>query len=106
MMLTVSIGFFMVSYSSIFCTGSTSISTGFSMPFPLSLFFFRIEAFGRTCTSTTSLRVDDLVKGLLTFVLTVEGDEEKCSFLPFLVVALVDEGTSSNSGAGGGERSL
>jgi hypothetical protein len=107
MMLTVSTSFFMVSSSSFYCTGATStISTGFSMPFPLSLFFFRIEAFGRTCTSTTSLRVDDLVKGFLTFVLTVEGDEEKCNFLPFLVVALVDEGTSSNSGAGGGERSL
>jgi hypothetical protein len=104
-MLIVSTGFFMASSSC--CTGTTStISTGFSMLFPLSLFFFRIETFGRTCVSTTSLRVDDLVKGLLTFVLVVEGDEEKCSFLPFLVVALVEEGTSSNSGAGGGERSL
>jgi hypothetical protein len=93
--------------SSSCCTRTTSsISTGFSMPFPLSLFFFRMEAFGRTCSSTTPLRVDDLVKGFLTFVLAIEGDEEKCSFLPFLVVDLVEEGTSSNYGAGGGERSL
>jgi hypothetical protein len=49
------------------------------------------------------LRVDDLVKGFLILVLDTEGDEEKCSFLPFLVVALVEEGTSSSSGVGGGE---
>jgi hypothetical protein len=36
---------------------------------------------------------------------TIEGDE-KCNFLPFLVVVLVDEGTSSNYGAEGGEKSL
>jgi hypothetical protein len=46
------------------------------MPLPLSLFFFIMEAFGRTCISKTSLRVDDLVKGFLTFVLAIEGDEE------------------------------
>jgi hypothetical protein len=71
------------------------------MPFPLSLFFFRMEAFDRACVLTTSLRTDALVKGILTFLLDVEGDEYNCSFLPFLVVALVEEGTSSNSGAGG-----
>ena len=76
------------------------------MPFPLSLLFFRMETFGRTCSSKTPLRDDDLVKGFLTLVLAIEGDEEKCSFLPFLVVALVEEGTSSNSGVVGGERSL
>jgi hypothetical protein len=93
--------------SSSCCIGITSsISIGFSMPLPLSFFFFRMETFGRTCSSTTPLRVDDLVKGLLILVLDVEGDEEKCSFFPFFVVVLVEEGTSSNSGAGGGERSL
>jgi hypothetical protein len=76
------------------------------MPFPLSFFSFRMETVGRTCSSTAPLRADDLVKGLLILVLAAEGDEEKCSFLPFLAVALVEEGTSSSSGAGGGERSL
>ena len=65
-----------------------------------------METFGRICSSTTPLRVDDLVKGLLILVLDSEGDEEKCSFLPFFVVDLVEEGTSSNFGVGGGERSL
>jgi len=52
------------------------------------------------------LRADDLVKGFLNFVLDAGEGEEKCNFLPFLVTALVDEGTSSNSGAGGGEKYL
>jgi hypothetical protein len=87
-MLAVSKRFFMDSSS--YCTWTTStISIGFSIPFPLSLFFFKIETFGRTCVPTASLRADDLVKGLLTCVLVVEGDEEKCNFLPFLVMALV-----------------
>jgi hypothetical protein len=73
--------------------------------FPLSLFFFGIETLGRTSASTTFLRVDDLVKGFLTFVLASRVGEEKCNFIPFLDVTLVDEGTSY-SGAGGGEKSL
>jgi hypothetical protein len=73
---------------------------------PLPFFFCRIEAFGRDCSSTTSLGADDLVKGFLTLVLAAGGDEEKCSFFPFFVVVLVVEGTSSNSGGGGGEKSL
>jgi len=32
--------------------------------------------------------------------------EENCSFLPFLAVTLVDEGTSSNSSVGGAGKSL
>jgi hypothetical protein len=72
---------------------------------PLPLFFCRIEAFGRDCSSKTSLGVD-LVKGFLTLVLVVGGDEEKCSFFPFFVVVLVVEKTYSNSGGGGGEKSL
>jgi hypothetical protein len=39
-------------------------------------------------------------------MLAAGAGEEKCNFLPLLVVALVDEGTSSNSGAGGGEKYL
>jgi hypothetical protein len=70
------------------------------MPLPLSFFFFRMEIFGRTCSSISPLRVDDLVKGFLILVLVVEGDEEKCSFLPFLAMDLVEEGTSSSSDAG------
>jgi hypothetical protein len=54
--------------------------TSFPMPWPLSFFFCRIETFGRDCSSTTSLRVDDIVKGFLTLMLAAEGDEEKCSF--------------------------
>jgi hypothetical protein len=72
----------------------------------LPFFFCRIEAFGTDCSSTTSLGVDDIVKGFMTLVLVVGGDEEKCSFFPFFVVVLVVEGTSSNSGGGGGESSL
>jgi hypothetical protein len=106
-MLITSTGLFMAAPSSFYCRGALSItSIGFSIPFPLSFFFFRIETFGRTCVSTSSLRVDALVKGFLTFVLDVREGEEKCNFLPFLVVALVDEGTSSNSSAEGGEKSL
>jgi hypothetical protein len=52
------------------------------------------------------LRVDDLLKGFLIFMLAAGAGEEKCNFLPFLVVPLVDEGTSSKSGARGGEKSL
>ena len=76
------------------------------MPFYFCFFFFRMETFGRTCPSTTSLRVDDLLKCLLTLVMVVEGDEEKCSFFPFFAVGLVEEGDYSNSGGGGGEISL
>jgi hypothetical protein len=52
-----------------------------------------------TYVSTTSLWVDDLVKGLLTLVLVVAVGEGKLNVLPFLAVVLVDEGTSSSSGA-------
>jgi hypothetical protein len=52
------------------------------------------------------LRVDDLVKGFLILNLAAGAGEGKCNFLPLLVVVLVDEGTSSNSGVGGGEKSL
>ena len=72
---------------------------------PLPFFFCRIEAFGRDCSSKISLGVD-LVKGFLTLVLVVGGDEEKCSLFPFFVVVLVVEGTYSNSSGGGGEKSL
>jgi hypothetical protein len=97
----------MDSPSYFYCTGDLStISIGFLMPSLLSLFFFRIETFGRTCASTTSLRDDDLVKGFLDFVLDDERDEEKFNFLPFLVVVLVHEGASSNSGVGRREESL
>jgi hypothetical protein len=56
--------------------------------------------------SISPLSANDLVKGLLILVLAVEGDEEKCSFLPFFAMTLVKKGTSSSSGVGGGERSL
>ena len=72
---------------------------------PLPFFFCRIEAFGRDCSSKTSLGFD-LVKDFLTLVLVVGGDEEKCSFLPFFAIVLVVERTSSNSGGGRGEKSL
>jgi len=121
---TVSIGFFSVSYSTcigialstssaflvdfllsfFFCTGVSSfLSTGFPMTLP---FFFCTGISGRDYSSTNSLGVDDLVKGLLPLVLTVGGEEGKCSFFPFLDVVLVEEGTSSNPGGGGGEKSL
>jgi hypothetical protein len=75
-------------------------SIGFPTVSILPLTFFGTEALGMTYVSTTSLWVDDLVKGLLTLVLVVAVGEGKCNFLPFLVVVLVDEGTSSSSGAG------
>jgi hypothetical protein len=73
---------------------------------PLPFFFCRVEAFGRDCSSTTSLGADDLVKGFLTLVLAVGGDEDKCSFFPFFVVVLVVEATYSTSSGGGGETYL
>ena len=62
--------------------------TSFPMPWPFSFFIFRIETFGRDCSSTTSLRDYDLVKGFMTLMLAAEGDEEKCSFfvLPIKVL--------------------
>jgi hypothetical protein len=73
------------------------------MPLP---FFFCIGISGRDCSSTTSLGIYDLVKGLWPLVLTIGGEEGKCSFFPFLDVVLVEEGTSSNPGGGGGEKYL
>jgi hypothetical protein len=106
-MLITSTRLFMDSPSSFYYRGALSItSIVFSMPFPLYFFFFRIETLGRNHVSTTSLRDDDLVKGFLTFLLAVGEGEEKCNFLPFLVVALVDEGTSSNFGAAEDVKSL
>jgi hypothetical protein len=46
------------------------------------------------------------VKGILPLILIVGGDEGKSSFFPFLDVYLVEEGTSSNLGGGGGENYL
>ena len=106
-MLITSTGFSMASPLSFCCIRALYItSIGFSIPFPLSFFIFIIETLGRTCASIASLRVDDLVKDFLNFMLVVGVGEEKCDFLPFLAVTLVDEGNSSNSGAGGGEKSL
>jgi hypothetical protein len=76
------------------------------MPFTLSFFFCRIETLGRDFSSTTSLEYDALVKGFLTLMLAIEGDEEKCSFFPFFVVGLVEEGASSNSSGRRGEKYL
>jgi hypothetical protein len=73
------------------------------MPFP---FFFCTRISGRVYSSTTSLGIDDLVKGLLPLVLAARGEDGKCRFFPFLDVVLVEEGTSSNLGGGGGEKSL
>jgi len=76
------------------------------MTLPLSFYFLGTEALGKTSSSTTSLWVDDLVKGFMTLILVVGGCEGKCNFLPLLAMVLVDKGTSSNSGAGGHEKSL
>jgi hypothetical protein len=73
------------------------------MPLP---FFFCTVISGGDCSSTTSLGTDDLMKGILPLVLAVAGEEGKCSFFPFLSIGLVEEGTSSNHGGGGGEKSL
>jgi hypothetical protein len=71
----------------------------------LIFLFCRIETLGRDFSSM-SLEVDALVKGFMTLMLAIEGDEEKCSFFPLFVVGLVEEGASSNSNEGGGEKSL
>jgi hypothetical protein len=57
-------------------------------------------------SSKTSLGIDDLVKGFMPLVVATGGEEGKCSFFPFLDVVLVEEGTSSNPGGGGGEKYL
>jgi hypothetical protein len=104
---TISIGFFMVSYS--YCIGiALSVSSGFLIPLPLSFFictgvssflsigfsmplpFFFCTVFSlRDFSSKTSLGIDDLVKGFLPLVLVVGGEEEKRSFFPFFFVVLV-----------------
>jgi hypothetical protein len=56
------------------------------MPLP---FLFCIGIPGRDCSSTTSLRIDDLVKGIMPLVLDARGEEEKCSFFLFLDVVLL-----------------
>jgi hypothetical protein len=81
-------------------------STRFSIPLPLYFSFLGTETLGRTYSSTTSLKADDLIKGFLILILAAGVGEKKCNFVPLLVVALVDEGNSSNSGAGGAEKSL
>jgi hypothetical protein len=52
------------------------------------------------------LSVDDLVKGLPILILAIGEGEGECNFLPLLAMVLVDEGTSSNLGVGGDEKSL
>jgi hypothetical protein len=95
---------FCAGLSFFFCTGvSSSLSTGFPMPLP---FFFCTRISGRDCSSTNSLGIDDLVKGLLPLILTVGWEEGKSSFFPLLDVSLVEEGASSNPGGGGGEKYL
>jgi hypothetical protein len=102
-MLITSKGFSMDLPLSFCCTGALSITPiGFSMPLPLSFYFLGTETWGNISSSTTSLRDDDLVKGFLILILAVGEGEEKCNFLPLLAVDLVDEGTTSNLGAGGG----
>jgi hypothetical protein len=81
-------------------------SIGFSITLPLSFSFLGNKSLGKTSTPTASLRVDDLVKGFLIIILVAGEGEGKCNFFPLLAVVLVDEETSSNSGAGGGEKSL
>jgi hypothetical protein len=54
----------------------------------------------------TSLGIDDLLKGLLPLISTARREEGKRSFFPLLDIALVEEGTSSKPGGGGGEKSL
>jgi hypothetical protein len=106
-MLITSTGFSMDLSLSFFYTGDLSITPiVFSMPLTLSFTFPGTETLGRTFDSTTFLRVDDLVKGFLILILAIGVGKEKCNFLPLLAVALVDEGNSSNSSAGGGEKSL
>jgi hypothetical protein len=43
------------------------------------------------------------VKGLLPLISNTGGEGEKRSLFPLLYVALVEGGTSSNTGGGGGE---
>jgi hypothetical protein len=96
-------GIFMV-FSS-YCIGIIfSIPSGFLIPLPLSLFFHKIKTLGRDCSSIASFGADVVVKGFLTLMLEVEGDEEKCSLFHFFVVGLVEEVDYYNSGGGGGER--
>ena len=73
------------------------------MPLP---FFFYTWVSGKDCSLKTSLGIDDLVKDLLPLILIAGGEEGKSSFFPFLDVALVEDGTSSNPGGGGDEKSL
>jgi len=106
-MLITSTVFSMALPLSFCCTRALSITPiVFFMPLPFSFSFLGTETLGKISATTTSLRVDDIVKGFLIFMLVVGKGEEKCNFLPFLVVALVDKGTSSNSGVGGGEKPL
>jgi hypothetical protein len=73
------------------------------MPFP---FFLCIGVSGKGYPLKSPLGIDDLVKGILPLISTVGGGEGKRSFFPFLYVTLVEDGTSSNPGGGGGEKSL
>jgi hypothetical protein len=52
------------------------------------------------------LGIDDLVKGLLPLISIVGEGERKRIFFPFFYITLVEDGTSSNPGGGGGEKSL
>jgi hypothetical protein len=48
--------------------------------------------------------IDDSVKGILSLISTLGEGEGKRSFFPFFYVTLVEDGTSSNLGRGGGEK--
>jgi hypothetical protein len=52
------------------------------------------------------LGIDDVVKVLLPLILVAREGEGKRSFFPFFDVTLVENGTSSNPGGGGGKKSL
>jgi hypothetical protein len=88
----------------IFYTGfSCFSSTAFSMPFP---FFLCIGVSSKGYPLKYPLGIDDLVKGVLPLISTARGGEGKRSFFPFFDVTLVEDGTSSNPGGGGGDKSL
>jgi hypothetical protein len=94
---------FFIGFLQSFIGISSSLSKGIFVPLPL-IFCTGVSCKGYPLKSP--LGIDDLVKGILPLILAAGEGEGKRSFFPFFDVTLVEDGTSSNPGEGGGEKYL
>jgi hypothetical protein len=94
---------FFIGFLQSFTRISSSLSKGLLVPLPL---IFCTGVSYKGCPLKSPLGIDGLMKGLLPLISAIGGREGKRSFFPFFDVTLVEDGTSSNPGGGGGEKYL